>query len=144
MSRKSITGFLITLIVIILISIPIVGAFELNVGADEPTQSIQTFNDGDYVFFIVDEGEVPLAAAPSTIDPSPFLLSLVILALAVCIFGYSAWYLTIRNSVGELSNMMSPSERRILCNANSYFHPIRSYLSVKEAEHSIVQNFLLH
>ena len=136
MFRKT-ANIVIAFIIFVLLLIPFMRLFPSQINADSTQGQIEEFNSGDYVFFIVEENEVPLSAIPED-KSSAFLLWIVLLTLATFgVFAYSSWYLSLRRNLWELSGKLSPMKRKALKVPNGYFHPVRSYRLCKEAEHDV-------
>lgn len=135
MSRKVI-NILITILLLIIVSIPFTVLIREDVSAISTSDEVTSYDD-DYVFFVVDEGQTPLAAIPAQ-QSSPYLWTIVITTLLVfMVFTYSSWYLSIRKNLWELSGKLPSVERNALKVPNGFFHPLRSYRLCKEAEHSV-------
>ena len=138
--RKLIVNFLATVAFIVLFLLPILGFMANETGASETAQS--AVSSGDYVFFVVQNDDVPLAAAPSA-GSSSYLLWIALSAFVLMIFFiYSAWYLSVRRNLNELSYKLSPSERRALTVSNSFLHPFRCYQLSKEAEDTVASLYI--
>ena len=135
--RKLIVNTLATIAFVFLFLLPVLGFVTTTTEAGETSQSAVTHSN-DYVFFIVqDNSEVPLAAAPSS-DVSTYILWTGLASFAiVIIFMYSAWYLSVRRNLRELSDRMSPLERGAYTIPQGYLHPVRSYRLAREAEDTV-------
>lgn len=138
--RKIMVNLLATVAFIALFLLPLLGFFANEINATETAQAASS--SGDYVFFVVSNDEVPLAATPS-MDASTYILWIGLGAAALTIFFiYSTWYFSIRNTVKELSYKMSPAQRRAINVSQSFFHPIRSYRLAKETEDNVASMYI--
>ena len=138
--RKIIVQLLATVAFLALFMLPLLGFLTNEINAGETAQT--AVSTGDYVFFVVSNDEVPLAAAP-TQNASAYILWIGLTAIALTILSvYSAWYMTIKSNVRELSYKMSPVERRAIGASQSFFHPIRSYRIAKETEDNVASMYL--
>lgn len=138
MTSKAI-NFICTISFVILCLIPLMGFIKATVSADPTKPSVTSQADDDYLFFIVDESETPLAAIPSN---SSYYYVIWIVAGLICmflLFVYTSWYLAIRKNLWELSGKVSPIERNALTAPKGFFHPIRSYRLYKEAENEVAR-----
>ncbi len=139
--RKIMVHILATIAFIFLFLLPIIAFTSTSAQAGATADSAAAFS-GDYVFFVVQDNEVPLAAAPSTDMPS-YIIWISLASLAVMtLFTYSAWYLNIRKILTELSYKLSPNERGSFVISKGYLHPIRSYQLAKEAENSVASMYV--
>ncbi len=140
--RKITVNILATIAFIILFLLPIIAFMGTITNAGE-TAGSATAHTGDYVFFVVQETDVPLAAAPQTDNMSSYVLWMSLASLTVMIvFTYSAWYLNIRKILTELSYKLSPNERGSFVISQGFLHPIRSYQLAKEAENSVASMYI--
>lgn len=139
---RTISHFLILLVAIILISIPICILLNMKADADETTQTVQEY-DNDYVFFVLEDSKVPLAAAPiSHSSHTNMTFAFVSFAfISVFAFGYLLWYLSIKHTTAMLVSVSPIMLRKDLIERNSILHPIRSYRASKEAEYSVTQKY---
>lgn len=138
--RKTIVNLLATVAFIALFLLPLLGFFANEINAGETVEAASS--SGDYVFFVVSNDDVPLAAAPST-DVSSYIMWIALSAAALTIFFiYSTWYFSIRNTVKELSYKFSPAQRRAMNVSQSFFHPIRSYRLAKETEDNVASMYI--
>jgi len=139
--RKIIVNILATIAFGFLFLLPVVGFKTTEVNAVMTAENAASYSD-DYVFFVVQNNDTPLAAAPTT-DISSYILWVGLASFAiVMLFVYSAWYLSIRRNVWELSNKLSPLERRAIKVSTGFFHPVRSYHIAKEAEDSVASMYV--
>ena len=135
--RKIMVNALATIAFIFLFLLPILGFMTTTTEAGQTAEGA-TAHSGDYVFFIVsNNSDVPLAAAPS-VNASSYFLWIGVASFAVMvIFMYSAWYLSIRRNLHELSDKLSPLERGAFMINKGFLHPIRSYRLAREAEDTV-------
>lgn len=141
-SREAkISHILFIIVVIALIAIPLYMFLSANsIGADEPTQTIQSY-DNDYVFFVLEDSKVPLAATPvASASPSASIIVVGAFVLVI-VFGYILWYLNIKHNTAMLVSVSPIKSRKDLIDTNSILHPIRSYRASKEAEYSVTQKY---
>ncbi len=139
--RKIFVDLLATIAFAFLFLLPVLGFKATEVGADLTSQSAAAYS-GDYVFFVVQNDDVPLAAAPST-GMSSYILWITVASFAVMmLFVYSAWYMSVRRNIYELSGKLAPLERRELMNSTAFFHPVRSYHLAKEVEDSVASMYM--
>ena len=139
--RRLSVNILATIAFVFLFLLPVLAFRTTEISADgtEQTASVHT---GDYVFFVVQNEEVPLAAAPSA-DTSAYILWIGLASFtAMIIFFYSAWYLSVRNNIRELTDRLLPVERKAFFQAQGYFHPIRSYRLAREAEDTVASMYV--
>ena len=134
--RRVAVRILAAIAFIVLFLLPVLGFMTTDTVADVTAQSASVYS-GDYVFFVVSNEEVPLAASPVS-DTSSYIMYMGLAMLAVTIMSlYSAWYASIRRNITEFSEKLSPADRRFFNDSRSFFHPIRSYRLAKDAEDSV-------
>ncbi len=142
--RKVFVNLMATIAFIVLFLLPLLGLMTTNVTADVTAESAGS-HTGDYVFFIVQQDEVPLAAVPDTgMSPSVLYIALAYFSLMM-LFVYVAWYMSVRRNMNELSARLLPGERNRYMVPQGFFHPIRCYRLSKEAEDAVAStwaNFL--
>ena len=140
--RKVIVNILATIAFIFLFLLPVLAFMATTTQAGATSESAAV-TSGDYIFFLVDDNnEVPLAAAP-TMTNAAYILWIGLASFAIMIgFIYSAWYLSIRRNLRELSYKLSPIERGAFKISQGYLHPIRSYHLAKEAEDSVASMYV--
>ena len=135
--RKITVDVIIIIALTLLLLVPLLGLSPIRTTAGETADTVKA-HSGDYVFFIVSDGEdVPLAASPTTENPSYVLWICLTSAALMILFVYTGWYLTIRKNLRELSGRLLPSERRAYRVEQGYFHPIRCYQLAREAEDQV-------
>ncbi len=135
--RKITVDVLIIIAITILLLIPMLGFSPLKTTADETAGTATEYAD-DYVFFIVDnEKDVPLAAVPTTGNPSYVLWICLTSAALMGLFVYTGWYLTIRKNLRELSSRLLPSERSAYHVEQGYLHPLKCYQLARDAEDQV-------
>ena len=140
--RKVIVNILATIAFIFLFLLPVLAFMATTTQAGATSESAAV-TSGDYIFFLVDDNnEVPLAAAP-TMTNAAYILWIGLASFAIMIgFIYSAWYLSVRRNLREMSYKLSPLERRAFKISQGYLHPIRSYRLAKEAEDSVASMYV--
>ena len=139
--RKIFVNILATIAFVFLFLLPVIGFFATDVNAVSTTQSAASYSN-DYVFFIVQNEDVPLSAVPTTNISSYILWIGLASFVVVMVFVYSAWYLSIRRNIWELSSKLTPLERRTIKVAMGFFHPVRSYRLAKETEDSVASMYM--
>ena len=138
--RKLLVYSLATIAFIALFLLPVIGFMATETGAAATAES--AVSNGDYVFFVIQNDDVPLAAAPS-VNMSAYILWVALGALAITIlFIYSTWYFSMRQNVRELAYKLSPAERRSINVPYSFFHPVKCYRLVKETEDNVASLYL--
>lgn len=141
--RKIIVNILATIAFTALFLLPVIGFMTTETTASSTPGRADSYS-GDYVFFIVDNGDVPLAAAPEVDISSYILWGALFSFIIVILFIYSAWYLTTRRNILELSSKMTPFERKAFSIASGYFHPIRCRRLAREAEATVASMYINH
>lgn len=139
--RRIAVRILAAIAFIALFLLPVIGLMATEAGAGETAESASV-HSGDYVFFVVQNEDVPLAAVPMS-DTSSYIMWISLAFLAITIMSlYSAWYLSIRRNIVEMSGKLSPADRRFFNDSRSFFHPIRSYQLAKDAEDSVASMYI--
>ncbi len=137
-NRKIIVNVLATIAFIALFLLPVLG-FATEINADATAQS--AVSSGDYVFFVVENGDVPLAAAPTS-NFSSYVLWIALGYFALLMLSiYSAWYLTMRRNIRELSDKLMPMERKAFNIPQSFFHPIRCRRLARDVENAVASTY---
>ncbi|MCR5301092.1 MAG: hypothetical protein K6E49_01480 [Lachnospiraceae bacterium] len=135
-TRKILVNLLATMAFVFLFLFPILGFVTTTAVADETTGSAVSTSQ-DYVFFIVENNDVPLAAAPSA-DVSSYILWIGLASFVlVIVFIYSSWYFSVRRNIRELSERLSPAERGAFVIQQGFLHPVRSLRLAREAEDTV-------
>ena len=138
--RRMVVNILATIAFVFLFLLPILGFMTTETNADQTAQAA-SYSD-DYVFFVVQNGEVPLAAAPHT-DVSSYILWVALASFVLTVlFIYSGWYLSIRRNTWELSGKLSVANRKKLKMSSGFLHPIRAYQLSKEAEATVASMYI--
>ncbi len=139
--RKILVHMLAITAFIALFLLPVLAFLSTEVSADKTAESAAV-HTGDYVFFVVQNEDVPLAAAP-TVDASAYIIWIGLASFAVMImFVYSAWYMSVRSNIRELTGKLLPMERKAFYTPQGFFHPIRSYRLAKEAEDTVASMYV--
>ena len=143
MTKKRIVAvrILAAIAFIVLFLLPIIGFMATDTNAVE-TEEAASMHSGDYVFFIVQNEDVPLAAVPMSDSASPVIWGCLAFLVIVIMSVYSAWYISTRRSIMEISDTLLPSDRRFFSDSRSFFHPIRSYQLAKYAEDSFTSLYI--
>lgn len=135
-TRKILVNLLATIAFVFLFLLPVLGFKTATTEADQTTASAVSTSQ-DYVFFIVENNDVPLAAVPAAdISSYIFWIGLASFTLTI-IFIYSSWYFSVRRNLHELSARLSPSERRKFVISQGFLHPVRSLRLAREAEDTV-------
>lgn len=138
--RKFLFNTLATIAFVFLFLLPILGLMATKTNADQTATTAS--HSEDYVFFIVQNEDVPLAAAPGT-DVSAYILWIALISFVLTIgFIYSAWYISVRKNTWELSGKLSPMDRKAFKLSSGFFHPIRAYQLSKEAEATVASMYV--
>ena len=138
--RKIIVHTLAAIAFTALFLLPVIGFKAVETNAVQTVDSATS--TGDYIFFVVQNDEVPLAATPST-NVSAYILWVALAAFVLMIlFVYSAWYLTMCRNINELSYKLSPVERRAVRISQSFFHPVRCYRLARETEDTVASMYI--
>ncbi len=138
-NRKITVYILATIAFAALFLLPLMGFSAVGAKAGSTIETASS--SGDYIFYVVENSEVPLAAAPAG-EASAYVLWFTAVSMAIMIFFlYSTWYLSIRRNLGELSERLPLTERGNFNVACGFFHPVRSYRLEKEAEDIVVSRY---
>ena len=139
-NRKLMVNTLATIAFVFLFLLPILGFMATDASAVQTAQAASFSND--YVFFVVQNGDVPLAAAPQS-DVSSYILWVALASFILTIgFIYSGWYISIRKNTWELSGKLSVDKRKKLKMTTGFLHPIRAYQLSKEAEATVASMYI--
>ena len=139
--KSKMIDLICTISFVLLCLIPLMGLIKTTVIAGSTSSTVTSESGNDYLFFIVEESETPLAAIPT--NSSNYYVIWIVCGL-ICmflLFVYTSWYLAIRKNLWELSGKVSPIERKILTAPNGFFHPIRSYRLYKETENEVARMY---
>ena len=138
--RKIIVNTLATIAFIFLFLLPMLAFMATGTNAGQTPEA--AMSNGDYVFFVVQNEDVPLAAIPNT-GVSDYILWIPLISFVVVIvFMYSAWYLTIRRNTYELTGKLSPVSRKAFRMSTGFFHPVRAYQLAKEADATVASMYI--
>lgn len=139
-ARKITVNVLATIAFIALFLLLVIGFMTTETNAVQ-TESAAA-SSGDYVFFIVQNNDVPLAAAPKT-DLSTYILWIGLASFVIfMLFVYTAWYMTTQNNIRELTSKMSPFERKAFRVGAGFFHPVRCRQLAREAEDTVASMYI--
>lgn len=110
--------------------------------ADEVDETALEIAANDYVFTILPQDEVPMAAAP--VKSFSFIpVAIIMTAIAISLIAYLYWFSYVRNNIRELAVLMTPYEKRSILDGNiSFLHPIKLIETVKAAEFSVAGKFM--
>ena len=133
---------MIILLLAILIATPIVFVAKVNIGASSNVvvTSSESSSDEDYTFILIEEEDIPLAAAPSSVA-SNVTAAVVGLIFASITFGYLYWYLVIRKNIFELTVALSPAERKEIYKNVNIIHPRKVLYAQREAEAYVAKKY---
>ncbi len=138
--RRIMVNTLATIAFAALFLLPVIGFVATETNATQ-TESAVTQSD-DYAFFIVQNNDVPLAAAPKA-DLSTYIMWIGLASfVVVMLFVYSAWYVTTQNNIRELTSKMTPFERRSFKIGAGFFHPVKCRRLAREAEDTVASMYL--
>ena len=131
-SNKTVITLLAVIIAGVLLSVPVSFLMDKESYASSAndkslTASSQTAEaqDSNYMFVVLEDENVPLAAAPvSSPIHSPAVLAVaIILSVMICI-AYTYWYLMTKSSIKSYSYAITNTELRRIVPKNSFIHPI--------------------
>lgn len=134
---------LIIVLLAILIATPIVFAAKVNIDASANvvvTSGDTKSSDEDYTFVLIDEEDIPLAAAPKSVS-SNVTAAVVGLILASITLGYFYWYMMVRRNIAELAVALSPSEKDEIYRNVRITHPRRLLDAEREAEAYVANKY---
>ncbi len=139
--RRVIVNILALMAFVFLFLLPVIGLMTTETNAGQ-TKEIASYSD-DYVFFVVQNNDVPLAAAPHTADVSTYIVWVSVISFVLTVgFLYMTWYISIRRNTWELSGKLSPASRKAYKLSSGFLHPIRAYQLSKEAEASVASIYV--
>ena len=139
--RRMMVSILAAISAAVLFIFPVLGFMVTETIASSTSESAVSYSD-DYVFFIVDSGDVPLAAAPKTDISTYIMWSGLVSFVVMVLFIYTAWYLTTRRNILELSDKMTPFDRKAFSVTSGFFHPIRCRRLAREAEATVASMYM--
>lgn len=133
----------------ILLSIPVglLMSQESKASTEEGTVNVnETYTDDagdDYIFVVLEDEKVPLAAMPESNSISTYLiLSVVITLCCIASLVYVSWYLSIRRNIKKCSLLVSGKELREILPSNSFLHPIALSSAEREVQSVAAYRFL--
>jgi len=142
MKSINIAKILLVIAVLALMLIPILAFTQKSVGADETDTAISSDN-GDYVFFVVEEGQTPLAALPSARTNHDSLTWFVVLSsVFVAAFIYSMWCLTLKHNANVMVEKLPVFLRGDLRSKNVFLHPLATAQAIKDAEYCVTFKYV--
>lgn len=139
-SVNSFTKLLLLFVAIVLISIPVLAILEKRADADATKSSITSFNE-DYVFFVIEDNQTPLAAAPVTHNYSSILWIVLGLATVLIFFAYSLWFVNTKSATELIVADLPESIRSKIVTKASFFHPIITQSACEEAVYSATEKY---
>lgn len=142
MNSMRFAKILLAIAIILIVSLPIFAVLQIDADADV-TDSVITSVNNDYVFFVVEDGQTPLAAAPKASNTHSSLFGFVLMASSmVILFIYSMWCLTIKHNVNVMIEKLPYFLRSSLRNTNVFLHPLKSKQAIKDAEYNITFKYV--
>lgn len=126
-SNKFMVAILSVIIAGILFSVPISFLMDKQSFAadDNSAKVVSTTTNNDYIFVLLEDEAVPLAAAPIANPVEHKILFTVLLMLAsISVISYSYWYIMIRSNIKTYSYAVTNSELKRIIPSNSFFHPV--------------------
>lgn len=131
---------LLIIVAILLITIPFVVFSQTKTEADSTTQAISS-QDGDYIFFIVEEGKTPLAAAPQVEHSNSVIWFVFITMLSVAGLIYVFWYMALIHNTNAFINSIPAYLRPSNVYKGSILHPIRTMEISNDMVNTLVDKF---
>lgn len=149
-SNKIAITIMIVLVAGILLSIPFSIFFDKEAMASSNITNKQTldntFDDAsgeDYIFVVLDEVKVPLAAIPGKQSYSNYVIVAVIVSLLfVSLLSYIYWYLAVAKNISHYSKLVSKSALSSIVPANSFLHPKKFAYAEREIESLAAKHFI--
>ena len=138
----SLAKVLLAIATAFLIMLPLLYISQVTAGADETSTSLTNTGDG-YVFFVVDEGQVPLAAVPTThhsVNPIPLFVCFA--AVSIVLFIYCMYCLTMTHNANVMAEKLPVFMRSELRNCNAFLHPLRVKSAIKDAEYCVTFKYI--
>lgn len=137
MKTLNIAKILLAIAIVALIAVPLSATIKTSVNATQPSEKAQLI-DNDYVFFIIEDEQTPLAALPSSYTSTNYLpLVISMSAIFVTLFIYSIWCLTIKHNANVLLDKLPIFLRSQLRNSNVFLHPFRTKQAIRDAEYCV-------
>lgn len=143
MNSIKISKIMIVFAIILLVALPICVFCEISAQADSTQETVTTHND-DYVFFVVEDTQTPLAAAPviaaNTVSPVLWVvLATFIGVLSIC---YISWYMMLLHNTNTFINKMPSYLRNKRLFRGSILHPIRSMELSEELAYDVANKYI--
>lgn len=134
----------------ILLSIPVSLFFDetamasSDVKSKEVTSSTSVDEAGEeYIFVVLDETKVPLAALPKTTSYSGYVFVAVIISLLfVGVLCYTYWYFIVKKNISHYSKLVTKSELKNLLPTNGFLHPRKLAYAEREVESLAAKRYI--
>ena len=149
-SYKLVMNVMAFIVAAFLLSLPITFMIDSSAKAAEGT-SDKANADGtyvdemgeDYIFVVLEDEEVPLAAAP-THTYSHLALSLVVCISLIIMLGvaYVSWYSMVRKNISNYSYLIPDSELKALVPARAFAHPIELHQAEFEIRYRAANKYM--
>lgn len=129
-SNKILISLFVAIIAGVLLSVPISflmdkQSFASSSDTSKAASNVASASDNDYIFVLLEDENVPLAAAPiSKQVHSPAALAVTIILSVMICAAYSYWYLMTKKSIKSYSYAITNTELRRIVPKNSFIHPI--------------------
>lgn len=141
MKNMAITRAFIVIVLAIIISIPIMVFTKVNATADSTSSAISSFND-DYVFFVVEEGQTPLASMPTASHSSNVSVIVSVTTICILALAYAVYCFSLYHNASVIATKLPVYLRGNVKNTNAFLHPLKSYHYIKEAEYNVAQKYV--
>jgi len=126
-SIKTIVAIMAVVIFGILLSIPAGLLMEKQsfASTEKVESTVGSVAESDYIFVVLEDDAVPLAAAPVSGSFNPSVVVAVVIALLmVSAVSYSYWYLMTRTNISAYSYAVTNNELSRIIPSKSFLHPI--------------------
>lgn len=136
-SIKTFVAFLTVILFGILLSMPIglLMEKESHASMDKATAAVNEISESNYIFVVLEDDAVPLAAAPVSKDFNPTVVLSVFITLSVLsVISYSYWYLMTKTTIQSYSYAVTNNELSRIIPSKSFLHPI----ALSDAEREIM------
>ena len=106
----------------------------------------ETFSDtagDDYIFVVLDEVKVPLAAVPTKTSYSGYVVIAVAISLLfVGMLSYTYWYVMVSKNISHFAQLITRSELSSLIPKRAFFHPKKLAFAEHEVEALAAKHFI--
>lgn len=134
----------------ILLSIPVSLLFDKSTMASSDVESQEIVNSTsvdesgeDYIFVVLDDVKVPLAATPQTTSYSGYVIIAVVISLLfVSILSYTYWYFIVKKNISHYSKLVTKAEIKNLLPANGFLHPRKLAYAEREVESLAAKRYI--